>query len=173
MKTLLYAVILSTLASSAWAAEPKKDRWHELMGLVSTEMKILENAKNKGPELYYRMLELHSEKLKLIHEKNNKAFMDKSKTANVSKQKESFFVETRNYYNLTKAFGNKLLKDYPSAQRRAEVLYAMGLNSRDYGVDNIADKEPPVTDAPSNDNIDARTHNLIGRFYYARYGLQI
>ena len=27
------------------------------------------------------MLELHSEKLKLIHEKNNKEFMDKSKTA--------------------------------------------------------------------------------------------
>ncbi len=41
------------------------------------------------------------------------------------------------------------------------------------GVDNVTDKEPPVTDAAANDNIDARTHNLIGRFYYARYGFQI
>ncbi|RYZ57486.1 MAG: TonB-dependent receptor [Proteobacteria bacterium] len=41
------------------------------------------------------------------------------------------------------------------------------------GIDNVTDKMPPVTDAAFNDNIDARTHNLIGRFYYARYGVQI
>ncbi|WP_141735280.1 TonB-dependent receptor [Oligoflexus tunisiensis] len=41
------------------------------------------------------------------------------------------------------------------------------------GINNVTDKEPPVTDAAFNDNIDARTHNLIGRFYYARWGIQI
>ncbi len=35
------------------------------------------------------------------------------------------------------------------------------------GVDNVTDKEPPSSDKSFNDNIDARTHNLIGRFYYA------
>lgn len=116
------------------------DRWTVLMALVSKEMKILENAKRKGPELKYRMLELHSERLKLIHEKNNKEFLGKSKIANVSKDKESYFKETREYYNFTKIFGNKLLKDYPDARRRAEVLFAMALNSRDYGRDNITEK---------------------------------
>ncbi|MBC7659012.1 MAG: TonB-dependent receptor [Chitinophagaceae bacterium] len=41
------------------------------------------------------------------------------------------------------------------------------------GIDNLTDKNPPVTDGAFNDNIDARTHNLIGRFYYARYGVTI
>lgn len=142
MKKLLYTVLFTSMLSSASAAPAVKkvDRWTELMTLVSQEMKILENAKRKGPELYYRMLELHSEKLKLIHEKNNKAFMEKSKVANVTKDKESFFGETRAYYTFTKEFGYKLIKNYPQANRRAEVLYALALNSRDYGRDNITEK---------------------------------
>lgn len=106
MKTLLSAVIILAFSTSVRAEAPKKaDRWTELNKLVSQEMKILENARRKGPELYYRMLELHSEKLKLLHEKNNKEFMAKSKAANVSKQKESFFKETRDYYQFTKILG--------------------------------------------------------------------
>jgi tetratricopeptide (TPR) repeat protein len=141
MKTLSTFLLFTILSGSLHAATPQKlDRWTVLMTLVSKEMKILENAKRKGPELKYRMLELHSERLKLIHEKNNQDFMEKSKVANVNKNKESFFKETREYYQYTKEFGNKLLKEYPDARRRAEVLYAMGLNSRDYGRDNIAEK---------------------------------
>lgn len=41
------------------------------------------------------------------------------------------------------------------------------------GANNVTDKMPPSTDPAFNDNIDARTHNLIGRFYYARYGIQL
>ena len=138
----LNVVLIFTLLSGAVAASaPQKlDRWTVLMTLVSKEMKILENAKRKGPELKYRMLELHSERLKLIHEKNNKDFMEKSKVANVTKDKESFFKETREYYQYTKEFGNNLLKEYPDARRRSEVLFAMALNSRDYGRDNITEK---------------------------------
>ncbi len=140
MKKLYVGVCILTLTTSLWAQTSKKSRWDELMNLVNQEMKILESAKRKGPELKYRMLELHSEKLKLIHEKNNKTFMEKSKVANVSKQKESFFAETRSYYQSTKEFGNKLLKESPETRRRAEVLFAMALNSRDYGRDNITEK---------------------------------
>ena len=54
----------------------------------------------------------------------------------------------------------------------------VGYSFADYGdvtlgINNIADAKPPRTDAAGNDNIDARTHNLIGRFYYARYGFKI
>lgn len=141
MNKLMSVALFTVFSFGAMANAPKKiNRWQELMNLVSQEMKILENAKRKGPELYYRMLELHSEKLKLLHEKNNKEFLEKSKVANVNKKKESFFQETRAYYQFTKNFGFKLIKDYPGTQRRAEVLYALGLNSRDYGRDNIAEK---------------------------------
>jgi len=37
-----------------------------------------------------------------------------------------------------------------------------------FGVNNLLDEKPPVSDAAFNDNIDSRTHNLIGRFYYAK-----
>jgi tetratricopeptide (TPR) repeat protein len=86
------------------------------------------------------MLELHSEKLKLIHEKNNKEFLEKSKLSNVTKDKESFFKETRAYYKVSKDFGLKILKDFPNSNIRPEVLFAMALNSRDYGLDHITEK---------------------------------
>ena len=92
MHKLNVVILFSLFSILAQASAPKAlDRWTVLMTLVSKEMKILENAKHKGPELKYRMLELHSERLKLLHEKNNKDFMEKSKVANVNKNKESFF----------------------------------------------------------------------------------
>lgn len=137
MKALFLSLFIF---QSAFAASPVKiSRWQELMKLVSQEMKILESAKRKGPELLYRLLELHSEKLKLIHEKNNNEFLKASKASKIT-NKEVFFAETRSYYKKTKDFGLKLLKDYPNNARTAEIYYALGLNSRDYGLDHIAEK---------------------------------
>jgi hypothetical protein len=110
------------------------------MTLISQEMKILDRATKKGPELSYRLLELRSEKLKLIHEKNNLEFMEMYKSKSSQKSKEEYFQETRSYYNSTKDFGLKMLKDYPQSKRRGEVLFALALNSRDYGLDNITEK---------------------------------
>lgn len=115
-------------------------RWQQLMNLVSQEMKILESAKKKGPDIQYRMLELHSEKLKLVHEKNNKEFLEVSMKVGSGKDKEKFFAETRAYYQKTKDFGLMILKSHPKTQHRAHVLYVLGLNSRDYGKDNVAEK---------------------------------
>ena len=99
MHKLKVLILFSLFSMLAQASAPKTlGRWTVLMNLVSKEIKILENAKNKGPELKYRILELYSERLKLLHEKNSKNFMEKSKTANVSQNKESFFKETREYY---------------------------------------------------------------------------
>src|SRR5690606_13622472 len=129
MKILLVALLYSSVVfASGNSADDKKTltnkRWHTLMALVGQEMKILESAKRKGVDIRYRMLELHSERLKLIHEKNNLEFMAKSVKVGSGKNKESFFKETRNYYNFTKKFGLDLLKKNPSKYRRAEVLYA-------------------------------------------------
>jgi tetratricopeptide (TPR) repeat protein len=139
MKTFLVSFILSGFALAAPEA-PKQTRWNKLMALVGQEMKILESAKRKGVEIKYRMLELHSERLKLIHEKNNKEFMEKSKKIGSGRDKELYLKETRDYYNLTKNFGIKIIKEEVKNSRKAEIMYALALNSRDYGRDNIAEK---------------------------------
>lgn len=140
MKTLLVALLMSNvaLANPATTAPGNGGRWNQLMGLIGQEMKILETARKTGPDLKYRLLELHSEKLKLIHEKNNREFMQKSQGG--AKNKEMFFAETRVYYQKTRDFGIKLMKDYSTTAVRAQVLYALALNSRDYGKDNITEK---------------------------------
>jgi hypothetical protein len=140
MKILLFALLYSSVALSAPAVETKKQRWNKLMHLVSQEMKLLESAKRKGVEIKYRMLELHSERLKLLHEKNNGEFMEKSKAIGSGRDKEKYFTETRNYYNLTKEFGLKILREEVKNSRKAEIMYAMALNSRDYGFDGITEK---------------------------------
>lgn len=140
MKVLALTILISSVAYGTESPAPKHERWHKLMALVGQEMKILESAKRKGVEIKYRMLELHSERLKLIHEKNNREFMASSKAAGSGKDREFHFKETRDYYNLTKDFGLKILKDHPVNNRKAEVLYAMALNSRDYGLDGITEK---------------------------------
>ncbi len=117
----------------------KGSRWQELMNLVQHETRIIENATKRSPELNYRLLTLYSEKLKLIHEKNNKDFLGSSQSSQGGASKESFFTETRNLYDKTKAFGLKILTDKPSALLRAEILLTMSLNSRDFGKDHITE----------------------------------
>jgi iron complex outermembrane receptor protein len=41
-----------------------------------------------------------------------------------------------------------------------------------FGVDNLTDREPPQT-LQGNDNIDSKTHSLIGRYFYAQVGVQL
>jgi len=166
MKVLYFLVLYSGLSLGS---TQMGSRWSELMTLVNQEMKILENARRKGPELYYRMLELHSEKLKLIHQKNNKDFLEKSKVTNVSSQKESFFSESREYYAKTRDFGLKILKDYPTTNRRAEVKFAMAINSRDFARDNITERYLLETISLINDPAHPLRHHAetaLADFYY-------
>jgi tetratricopeptide (TPR) repeat protein len=167
MKFLLIGLLIS---STAWAAPAKKvSRWGQLMGLINQEMRVLESAKRKDAGLKYRLLELHSEKLKLVHEKNNVEFMEKSKTQNISKNKESFFAETRAYYLKTKEMGLKLMKEHPQSGIRAQVLFAMALNSRDYGKDQITEKYLLETISMIQDPHHSLRHHAetaLADFYY-------
>jgi tetratricopeptide (TPR) repeat protein len=163
MNVFLRTIIISSLflsATTVSAAGPvkKKDRWTELMKLVTTEMKILESARRKGPDMKYRMLELHSEILKLVHEKNNKEFLAKT-TAGERKPKEHYFSETRSYYSKTKEFGYNFLKEYPNTAHKPWVYFVLGLNSRDYGRDNLAEEYLLKTIALVNDPHNSLRHH--------------
>ncbi len=167
MHILLFLLIASFYSHGK--VETKLTRWNKLMILVGQEMKLLEKAKKKGVEIKYRMLELHSEKLKLIHEKNNREFMEKSKLTGTGKDKEKYFNETKAYYNLTKEFGFKILKEEVKNSRKAEIMFAMALNSRDYGRDNITEKYLlEVIDLVSKPKDSLRHHaeTALADYYY-------
>lgn len=56
---------------------------------------------------------------------------------------------------------------------QASYVFFWGEGARiTVGVNNLFDKEPPLSAAAFNDNIDARTHNLIGRFGYMKLALE-
>ena len=40
-----------------------------------------------------------------------------------------------------------------------------------FGIENVLNEQPPTSITGFNDNMDPRTHNLIGRFFYGRIGL--
>lgn len=173
MKMLALMFLFSTLAYAAPAAKKVtvEERWNKLMGLINHEMKILENAKRKGVEIKYRMLELHSEKLKLIHEKNNRDFMKISmKNPEAAKNKESYFKETREYYDITRRFGQQIIRDEVKNARKAEMYYALALNSRDYGLDNITEKylleALKIVGSSSTEGLRHHAQTALADYYY-------
>ena len=64
----------------------------------------------------------------------------------------------------TRSIGRWLTHD---VQMNYLFLVANGLRFT-VGVDNLFDKEPPFAASAFNDNVDSRTHDLTGRFWYAR-----
>ena len=57
-----------------------------------------------------------------------------------------------------------------------QVSYVFGILSGlrlSLGVDNLFDKNAPFSASAFNDNIDARTHDLRGRFWYAKLSQRI
>lgn len=128
---LLYVLLLTT--STSWA-QKMPARWNELNKLVKTEVEMLEKAQKKGDEVHYRLLELYSERLKLVLERENKAFMD-AKDSKKHSHKDSYFKESIRQYSEVRAFGERLLKKYPDSRRRGAMYYTLALNSRDFGRD--------------------------------------
>lgn len=133
---LLFTVALST---GPVFAQKMPTRWHELMKLVKTETEMLEKANKKGDEVHYRLLELYSEKIKLVLEKENKAFLE-SKDGSKHNKKDSYFSESIRLYSQAKKFGESLLVKYPHSKRRGAIYYTLALNSRDYGRDKKTER---------------------------------
>lgn len=167
MKVLLLGLLITQMSLAA--EEKPLPRWNQLMTLVQKEMKILENTRRKNQDLQYRLLELHSEKLKLIHEKNNRDFLTQSVKAGQSQNRDAIFAESRAYYEKTKAFGHQLLKDYPNSPHKADTIFVLALNSRDYGSDNITEKYLLQSISLVKDSSSSLRHHAetaLADFYY-------
>lgn len=167
MNFLWIAFFLLFSVQSQAGEQPK--RWNNLMKLVNQEIKLLQKAKTKGVEIKYRMLELYSEKLKLIHEKDNSNFLNASRKVARPADKGYFFKNSTAFYEFTKAYGLKILKEETRNSRKSEIYYALGLNSRDYGKDNITEKFllESIKHAPDHKlSLKHHSQTALADFYY-------
>lgn len=162
MKKLLYGFIVC-ISLSAYAYDEKKAL--EVARLIEQEMKVLNSATQKGPDLLYRMLELRSEKLKLIHQKNNHEFLNNK---NPALKKDHFFGPTKSYYSDTKEFAQTILKMFPHTNLKPHILFAMAINSRDYGQDKLTEKylKDVISHKLSDKTLKHHAQTALAEFYY-------
>ena len=53
-------------------------KWQKIMGMIQEEERTIRGLGKLGPRLQYRIVELHSEKIKLLKEKENLKFLSSS-----------------------------------------------------------------------------------------------
>lgn len=162
MKKLLYSLVFC-LSLTAQAYDEKKNL--EVARLIEQEMKVLNSATQKGPDLLYRMLELRSEKLKLIHQKNNHEFLTNK---NPALKKDHFLRETKSYYNDTKEFAVTILKMFPHTNLKPHIHFAMAINSRDYGHDKLTEGylKSVISHKLSDGTLKHHARTALADFYY-------
>lgn len=108
-------------------------KWHYLNKLVDNEIKtILKRKKNLGPRLRYRLVELYSEKTKLLREKENKDFINSTDQLRQGKGKEFFYKDSVKYFDLAKDEGLNVTKKFPRFIHNGNIYYTLALNERDY-----------------------------------------
>lgn len=132
------------MLSSETLAKKKKRRlmsrkWHRINRLVNQEIKTINKLSKKlGPRLRYRIIELYSEKIKLLREKENKIFL--SSTKKTRRKKSSYFIESQKLYKKLISSGYKSIKKFPRFKYNAEIYYTMAINARDYGGSKTSEK---------------------------------
>lgn len=130
MRTSFFVLILLLISSASNATT--SSRWNDLMKILNKEIKILEVSKNKKPYLEYRLLELYTERIKLIMEKENNTFMRASLEKGFKGSKEDYFPKTQEEVQRIMSYGNWLLTHYKDHPYTADIYFNLGLNSRDY-----------------------------------------
>jgi hypothetical protein len=115
--------------------KPMSKRWNLLTKLIDDEIKTINSLKNLGPQLRYRIIELESEKIKLIKEKENLLFLSAHHLKRKKIGKKGFFKASQQLYQKTMKEGLVLAKKFPRFDKMPYLYYTLALNSRDYGGD--------------------------------------
>ena len=116
-------------------------KWHRLYALIEKEIKTIKTrVHGHGPRLLWRLIELDTEKLKLIKEKENQTFLKATLKERKRKNKAHYFKESRRLYSKIKRDGLNIIKRYPRFRNNSEIFYTLALNSRDYGGDKETEK---------------------------------
>ena len=115
-------------------------KWHNLWKLIDEEVKTITGIKRLSPRLAHRLIELHSEKIKLIRERENKIFFAASPADRKNLGRKHYFKESAKMHKDIRILGMKLLRQYPQYANKAEVFYTLGLNERDYNQDKDSER---------------------------------
>jgi hypothetical protein len=123
MKVFYFAMIL--LCFSAKASE------NEVMNLLNLEIKTIENTKIKNSLLYYRLVELYTERIELLSKNENTLFL-KLTTSGKKIKKEDAFRQSRSEHRKLVSFGSKIIPKINDRTTKARIWHTLGLNERDY-----------------------------------------
>lgn len=136
----LFLAFILALASTQ-AKDPKMSaKWYKLNKLIDQEIQTIRSINRMGPRLRWRLIELDTERIKLIREKENKVFLNSSFKLRKKKKKDWFFKESRALYYKVRKDGLAIIKKWPRFRYASEVYYTLALNSRDYGGDKETEK---------------------------------
>ena len=112
------------------------DKWYKLSTLLNEEVKTIKalgaGGGGLGPRLKFRLIELHSEQIKLIKEKENAVFLASVGTKK-RRRKSAYFRKSRSLFLKTQKMGLRLIKRHPSFKYKGALFYTLALNSRDFG----------------------------------------
>lgn len=114
-------------------------KWYQLMHLIDEERKTIMSLGKLSPRLKYRILELESERIKLLKERENQRFLTSSFEERKKYGKDAFFEESKHLAIKVMKDGMDLIKRYPEYKDNAAIYYTLALNSRDFGDDKLTE----------------------------------
>ncbi|GAB4409368.1 MAG: hypothetical protein OHK0056_11290 [Bacteriovoracaceae bacterium] len=114
-------------------------KWYQLMHLIDEERKTIMSLGKLSPRLKYRILELESERIKLLKERENQRFLTSSFEERKKYGKDAFFEESKHLAVKVMKDGIDLIKRYPEYKDNAAIYYTLALNSRDFGDDKLTE----------------------------------
>lgn len=131
--TLLFCLnVAAEKTAKAGVIVKKETKWEKLNRMIDKEEKFIKTINRRGPRLEWRLLELKTERLKLIKEKENNKFLNASFKLRKKHKKDWFFRESRAYELEIRKKGLKIIRTFKRWKYNADVYYTLGLNSRDF-----------------------------------------
>jgi hypothetical protein len=110
------------------------DKWYKLNNLLNEEISTIKALGKLGPRLKFRLIELYSEQVKLMKEKENAVFLA-SVSSSRRRKKSAYFRKSKSLFLKTQKMGLTLIKRYPRFSYKGSLFYTLALNSRDFGGD--------------------------------------
>jgi len=110
----------------------EKEKSTRLLKLITKEEKLIKSMRTLGPKLRWRLVEINSEKLKIIKKKENAQFLAGS-IKNPKRKKRSYFKESIALEKLIYSDGLKIISQWNRFLHVGDIYYTLALNNRDYG----------------------------------------
>lgn len=130
---LALCFLTGLLKTSASAEVIMPERWHALMNLISKEEQTIRSLDRISPNLKYRLLELESEKMDLIKQRENKVFLSDSPEAIQKNGRDYYFRQSMSMEAQARRMGLGIIREVPRFIHNPNIYYTLALNSRDYG----------------------------------------